>query len=71
MLDLNVQVYGPSGKLVVANVSDNKKWARIGVRRWMRATKLSQKAVTAILAGRGVRPQTLAVFRSAAQFFAI
>jgi hypothetical protein len=67
MLDFNVQVYGPSGKLVAANPSDRKKWTGIGVRRWMRATKLSQKAVSAILSGKGVRPQTLATFRSAVE----
>lgn len=67
MLDFNIQEYGPSGKLVVADPSERKKWAVIGVRRWMRATKLTQKAVYAILSGRGVRPYTLATFRAAAE----
>jgi hypothetical protein len=66
MMDFDIQVYGPSGKLVVADPSDRKKWASIGVRRWMRATKLTQKAVYAILSGKGVRPQTLAIFKRAA-----
>jgi hypothetical protein len=66
MMDFHIQVYGPSGKLVVADSSDRKKWARIGVRRWMRVTKLTQKAVYAILSGKGVRPHTLVAFRSAA-----
>ena len=67
MLDFNIQVYGPSVKLVAADPSDRKKWANIGVRRWMRVTKLTQKSVYAILSGKGVRPQTLATFRSAAE----
>jgi hypothetical protein len=67
MLDFYIQVYGPSGKFVVADPSDRKKWASIGVRRWMRETKLSQKAVCAILSGKGVRPHTFAAFKSAAR----
>jgi hypothetical protein len=64
MMDFDIQVYGPSEKLVVADPSDRKKWASIGKRRWRRLTKLSQKAVNAILSGKGVRPQTLDSFRS-------
>jgi hypothetical protein len=71
MMDFNTQVYSPSGKLVVADPSERKKWARIGVRRWMRATKLTQKVIYAILSGKAVRPQTLATFRSAAELLEI
>ncbi len=67
MMDFNVQVYGVSGKLVVADPSERENWAKIGVRRWRRMTNLSQKAVYAILSGKGVRLQTLATFRSAAE----
>ncbi|MGA8222510.1 MAG: DNA polymerase [Candidatus Acidiferrales bacterium] len=67
IIDFDIQVYGPSGKLVVADPFDRKKWARVGVRRWMRETKLTQKAVYAIISGKGVRPQSLATFRSAAE----
>jgi hypothetical protein len=67
MMDFDVQIYGPSGKLVVADPSDRKKWASVGVRRWMRVTKLTQKTVYAILSGKGVRPHTLSAFRSAAK----
>lgn len=67
MMDFDIQVYGPSGKLVVADKSDRQKWARIGVRRWIRVTKLTQKAIYAILSGKGVRPHTLATFRAAAK----
>jgi hypothetical protein len=67
MMDFDIQVYGPSGKMVVADPRDRKKWAKIGVRRLMRATNLTQKAVYAILSGKGVRPHTLAAFRSAAE----
>jgi hypothetical protein len=71
MMDFDIQVYGPSGKLVVADPSDRKRWASVGKRRWRRLTKLSQKAVNAILSGKGVRPQTLAAFRSAAKLHSL
>jgi hypothetical protein len=67
MMDFDIQVYGPSGKLVAADPSDRKKWASIGVRRWMRVTKLTQKTVYAIISGKGVRLQSLATFRAAAK----
>jgi hypothetical protein len=64
--DCNIQVYGPTGKLVVVKPRDRKKWIQIGVRRLMRATNLTQKAFYTILSGKGVRPHTLAAFSSAA-----
>jgi len=42
MMDFDIQVYGPTGELVVADPLDRRKWAQIGVRRWMRVTKLTQ-----------------------------
>jgi hypothetical protein len=64
--DSNIQVYGPTGRLVVADPSDRKNWAKIGVRRLMRSTNLTQKTIYAIFSGKGVRPHTLAALRSAA-----
>lgn len=64
MLDPKIQIYGSSGKLVVADSLETKEWAKIGFRRLMRATNLTQKTVRSILTGRGVRRQTMAVFRA-------
>jgi hypothetical protein len=63
MLDPKTQIYGPSGKLVVADNSERKEWAKIGVRRLMRASRLTQRTVYSILSGKGVRLQTIAIFR--------
>jgi len=71
MLDPKIQIYGLSGKLVVAEPSDIKKWVRIGVRKWMRATGLTQKAIYSILSGKGVRPQTMATFRAVADSLSV
>ena len=62
-VDPKLQVYGQTGKLVVADEDERREWAKIGIRRLKRATNLTQKAVYSILAGAGVRQQTMAVFR--------
>jgi hypothetical protein len=64
MLDPRIQIYGSSGKLVVADSLETKEWAKIGFRRLMRATNLTQKTIRSILTGKGVRQQTMAVFRA-------
>jgi hypothetical protein len=64
MLDPKIQIYGLSRKFIVADSSEREKWAKIGVRRLMRATSLTQKAIYSILSGKGVRQQTMAVFRA-------
>lgn len=63
MLDPKIQIYGSSEKLVVADGLERKQWAKIGFRRLMRLTNLTQKTVRSILIGRGVRRQTMAMFR--------
>ncbi len=63
MFDPQIQVYGSSGSLVVADSSERKEWAKIGIRRLMRATTLTQTTVYSILSGKGVRQQTMAMFR--------
>jgi hypothetical protein len=67
MLDPKIQIYGSSGKLMVADGVERKRWASVGIRRWKRATNLAQKTIYAVLSGKGVRLQTLAVFRAAAE----
>ena len=64
MLDLKIQMYGSSGKLAVGDSLERREWAKIGFRRLMRATNLAQKTVRSILTGKGVRQQTMAVFRA-------
>lgn len=64
MLDPKIQTYGSSGKLAVADASERTEWAKLGVRRLMRATGLTQRTVYSILSGKGVRQQTMAMFRT-------
>jgi hypothetical protein len=63
MLDPKIQIYGRTGKLVVADKQEREEWRKIGFRNLMRATKLTQKAISSILSGRGVRRQTMSIFR--------
>jgi hypothetical protein len=56
MMDFNIQVFGPSGKLAVADSSERKEWAKIGVRQLMRATRLTQKTVLFHSFGHGCPP---------------
>jgi hypothetical protein len=65
MLDFEVERYQQKGKMVVADLSDRKRWQQTGVRNGMRRSGLSQKAVSAILNGEPVRIVTLATFRRA------
>jgi hypothetical protein len=62
MLDAKMQIYGRTRKLVVADKQERDEWRKIGFRKLMRATKLTQKAIDAILSGKGVRKQTLQIF---------
>jgi hypothetical protein len=64
MLDPKIQIFGASGKLVVADKQEIEEWKKIGVRKLMRASNLTQKTIYAILAGKGVRRQTMAIFRT-------
>jgi hypothetical protein len=67
-LDSKTLIYGETGKLVVADEHEIREWRKIGVRKLMRATKLTQKAIYSILSGKGVRAQTMAIFRAARVF---
>jgi len=63
MLDPKIQIYGGTGKLVVADKQEREAWRKIGFRKLMRATKLTQAPINSILSGKGVRKQTMKVFR--------
>jgi hypothetical protein len=65
MLDFEVKQYLRKEKMVVADLSDRRRWRQTGVRNGMRRSGLSQKAVSAILNGEPVRIVTLASFRRA------
>jgi len=64
MLDPKMQIYGGTGKLVVADEDERKEWAKIGIRKLIRATKLAQKVIYSTLSGKGVRKQTMNAFRT-------
>jgi hypothetical protein len=64
MLDPKIQIFDNSGKLAVADASERTQRAKLGVRRLKRATGLTQRTVYSILSGKGVRQQTMAVFRN-------
>jgi hypothetical protein len=63
MLDPKLQSYGHTGNLVVADEDERREWAKLGVRKLMRATKLTQPPIYSILHGKGVRLQTMKIFR--------
>ena len=63
MLDFKLKEYGKRQNLFVADVANRNKWSKIGVRELMRRSKLSQKTVYAIVDGKPVRRQTLALFK--------
>jgi hypothetical protein len=65
MLDFRLKEYGAKSNLSVAGAADRKRWAQAGVRALMRKSRLSQKAVYAIITGQPVRLSTLATFRRA------
>jgi len=63
MLDPKIHIYGRTGELVVADKQEGEEWRKIGFRKLMRATKLTQAPINSILSGKGVRKQTMKVFR--------
>jgi len=65
LVDFKVHEFRKTSKMVVAEPSDRKRWKKIGVRRLIRKSVLSQKTVYAILDGQPVRLRTLATFRRA------
>jgi hypothetical protein len=65
LLDFKVKEYRKSENMVIAQTSDRHRWKRMGRRNLIRKSELSQKAVYAILDGKQVRANTLAIFRRA------
>jgi len=65
LLDFRLKEYRATARMAVANVSDRRRWKKIGVRNLIRKCKLSQKAVYVILNGQPVRASTFAIFRRA------
>jgi hypothetical protein len=65
MLDSKIHLYEKLENMIFAHLAERKKWSAIGVRRLIRESGLSQKAVYKILAGDPVRRHTLSSFRYA------
>lgn len=66
ILDFGVQVYEKQRKMVVADASERKEWACIGLRRLTRESKLSPNTVSKAIKGKPVRGQILSDIRQAA-----
>ena len=62
MLETEIQTFGHSGKLVVADESERQEWSKIGKRRLMRATNLTQLPIYRMLSERGVLNHKLWLF---------
>jgi hypothetical protein len=65
VLDFKLKEYGNESKMVIADRHDRRRWIKLGVRHLIRKSRLSQKAVYAIIDGQPVRRQTLATFSRA------
>ncbi len=65
MLDSEIHVFEKQGNMVVADVSDRKKWRASGVRAAIRKSGLSPTTVYAIFEGKPVRRYILETFRRA------
>jgi len=65
LVDFKLTEYRKHSKMCVADADLIKTGKRIGVRRIMRKSGLSQKAVYAILNGQPVRLHTITIFKSA------
>jgi hypothetical protein len=65
LIDSKVKVFNRAKGMVVADRSTRNKGSQIGPRELIRRTKLSQKAVYAVLNGERVRQHTLDIFKRA------
>jgi hypothetical protein len=66
MVDSDICIYEKRTKLVVAEVSERKKLASIGLRRLMRECKLSQAPVSKAIQGEPIRRRTITIIRQVA-----
>ena len=67
MIDSDIFVYEKRTRLVIADASERKKFAAIGLRRLARESKLSLAPVGKAIKGVGVRPRTLSIIRQTAE----
>jgi hypothetical protein len=66
MIDSDIYVFEKRTKLVIAEPSERKKWAAIGLRRLKRESNLSLTPVSNAIKGKPVRPRTLSIIRQTA-----
>jgi hypothetical protein len=66
MIDSDIFIYEKRTKLVIADSSERKKFAAIGLRRLARESKLSLAPVGKVIKGKAVRSQTLLIIRQTA-----
>ena len=66
MIDFDNCIFEKRAKTIVADPSERKRWAAVGLRRLMRESKLSQAPVSNAINGKRVRLQTLSIIRQAA-----
>lgn len=71
MIDSDVYVYEKRTRLVVADPSERKRFAAIGLRRLARESNLSLAAAGKVIKGKGVRRQTLSIIRQTADRLSI
>ena len=69
LADYKLTEFRKHSRILVADADLIKKAKEIGVRRTMRKSRLSQKAVYAILNGQPVRRHTLSGFENALNLF--
>ena len=62
LVDFKLTEFRKTSKMVIAAPSDRKRWRKAGVRLAIRRSKLSEKAVYAILDGIPVRRRTFEIF---------
>ena len=71
MLEPGIHLLESQSKMCVADSSERKRWAKIGVRRLIRESGFSQTTVYKILEGKPVRRYALASFRQTADKIAV
>jgi len=67
VLDFKLKEYGNESKMVIADRHDRRRSIKLGVRHLIRKSRLSQKAVYAIIHGQPVRRHTLSTFSQAVE----
>jgi hypothetical protein len=65
MVNSDIYIYEKRMKLVIADPSERERWSKIGIRKLIRESSLSQTTVYKILEGEPVRCYILSNFRQA------